>query len=157
MSNWTLLNECRVSPKQDRVFGTWPAAGFNGFFCLVLNGLRVKCIASDGDGWKHVSVSIEGQTISAPSWNMMCQVKDLFWESNDWVVQFHPAKGEYVNTHPGCLHLWQSTAAPQPIPVAAMVGIKNDEHLAEVMADESIPASQREMVKSVYQARKAFK
>jgi hypothetical protein len=36
-------------------------------------------------------------------------VKDMFWESNETVIQYHPAASEYVNTHPYCLHLWRQT------------------------------------------------
>lgn len=126
MSNWNYLNQYRV--KEGR-FGTQPEAGFNGFFCLILNGLKVKCIASDGEGWQHVSVSLETQTMFPPSWSIMCQVKDLFWEPNDWVVQFHPAESEYVNQHPGCLHLWRPTKQPLPIPDSLMVGIRSAEDL----------------------------
>lgn len=119
--NWTLLNSFRVRPEQDRRFGTTEADGFNGFFCLRLNCLRVKCIASDGMGWQHVSVSIDNSSFT-PSWDLMCKVKDLFWSDEDWVVQFHPAKSEYVNNHPGVLHLWRCTEREFPQPDRIMVG-----------------------------------
>jgi hypothetical protein len=51
-------------------------------------------------------------------------VKDLFWELEDWVVQFHPAQSEYVNHHPGCLHLWRPLVEKLPTPLAIMVGPK---------------------------------
>jgi len=84
---------------------------------------RVRCIASDGGGWKHVSVSIIGDN-RPPKWGLMCEVKGLFWEDEDVVIQFHPRKSEYVNNHPGCLHLWQSLTQPFPTPDPIMVGIK---------------------------------
>lgn len=40
---------------------------------------RVCCIASDQQGWQHVSVSF-GEIKAVPSWSVMTQVKDLFWE-----------------------------------------------------------------------------
>lgn len=56
-------------------------------------------------GWEHVSVCpINGKT---PTWDDMCFVRDMFWEPEDTVVQFHPPKSEYVNIMDNCLHLWR--------------------------------------------------
>ena len=54
----------------------------------------------------------------------MCQVKDLFWEEEEVVVQFHPKKSEYVNMHEGCLHLWRSTEKEFPTPPSILVGYR---------------------------------
>lgn len=126
--NWNLLNKCRGG---EGPFHTTAADGFNGFFCLILNGMRVKVIASDGEGWEHVSVSLNDSKMP-PSWSIMCQVKDLFWPDEAWVVQFHPAKTEYVNQHPGCLHLWRPTKQRLPIPDSLMVGVRNAGDLVRV-------------------------
>lgn len=124
MSNWTFLNECRVNEAPDVPPQYWstPDFGFCGMFRFHSHWGRLRCIASDGMGWKHVSVSIEGDR-RPPKWEAMCYVKDLFWSDHDWVIQFHPAKSEYVNHHPGCLHLWQPDA-PFPKPDSVMVGPK---------------------------------
>lgn len=124
--NWTYLNQHRVPPSVDPMWGTYESAGFNGMFELEVNGLPVRVIASDGLGWKHVSVSIIGSRMT-PSWPMMCQIKDLFWDENDWVIQFHPAHSEYVNNHPGCLHLWQPVGKDFPKPESFLVGIKTSD------------------------------
>lgn len=121
MSDWKYLNHHRVSHGP---FATSHQDGFNGAFCILVNGLPVKCIASDGMGWQHVSVSIHGKPTLVPSWQIMCKVKDLFWGDDEWVVQFHPAKSEYVNNHPGCLHLWRPTETQMPTPDTNMVGLK---------------------------------
>lgn len=55
-------------------------------------------------GWEHVSVSYSKRT---PTWDEMCKVKDMFWNDNETVVQYHPPKSEYVNLHEHCLHLWR--------------------------------------------------
>ena len=115
MSDFNRLNQVRITKAQDQLYGSDPSYGFTGFFCPIINGLHVKCIASDGEGWKHVSVSIEGTT-QPPSWSIMCQVKDLFWEPEDCVIQYHPPKAQYVNIHPGVLHLWQPIGQPIPMP-----------------------------------------
>ena len=126
--NWTYLNQCREKRGQ---FGTTPADGFNGLFWIPLNGLQVRCIASDGEGWQHVSVSLVNSNMP-PSWSIMCQVKELFWSDEDWVVQFHPAKSEYVNQHHGCLHLWRPLEQKLPIPDSLMVGLRSAADLERI-------------------------
>lgn len=122
MSDWNFLNKHRItkgffeSSKQD---------GFNGMFEFSVPGrnVPVRCICSNGEGWQHVSVSQRGSK-NPPTWDVMCAIKDLFWEPEDWVVQFHPAKSEYVNNHPGCLHLWRPLKEKMPTPEWWLVGIK---------------------------------
>ena len=86
--------------------------GNNGMFVVTLrNNQKVKVIASDGLGWEHVSVSRSDRT---PTWDEMCQIKGLFWDEEDCVVQYHPAKADYVNIHNHCLHLWRTEGIPTP-------------------------------------------
>jgi hypothetical protein len=82
----------------------------------------LKVIASSaavevGVPWEHVSVSLWNAR-SCPSWDEMCLVKELFWEPEACVVQYHPPASNYVNVHPGCLHLhlWRPTAETIPMP-----------------------------------------
>lgn len=130
MSDWDFLNKHRVgqSGSSDqfvlRVYHTTSAEGFNGMFRFWIDGQPIRCVASDGEGWKHVSTSIEGER-KPPTWGLMCKIKDLFWNDDDWVVQFHPAKSDYVNNHPGCLHLWQPTDKEFPKPHYLLVGLKS--------------------------------
>jgi len=75
---------------------------------------------SDGLGWEHVSVSTRGRP---PNWEEMCAVKNLFWDPDDVVMQLHPARAEYVNLHPHCLHLWRpSSGVSIPTPPRELVG-----------------------------------
>lgn len=78
---------------------------------------RLLIIATHGtDGkpwWEHVSVSTERRP---PNWQEMCFVKDEFWEPEEWVVQYHPAKSEYKNVHPYTLHLWRPRDVELPTP-----------------------------------------
>lgn len=120
MSDWKFLNKHRV---REGHFGSSENEGCNGYFCFTLFGAKIKVIASDGMGWKHVSASID-KCLEPPNWKMMCAIKDLFFEDEDVVVQFHPKKSQYVNNHPGCLHLWQSLDREFPQPDSLMVGIK---------------------------------
>lgn len=99
-----------------------PEYGFNGMFRLPIDGKLVRCVVSDGMGWQHVSVSIEYEN-KPPTWGMMCKIKDLFWDDEDVVIQFHPKKSEYVNHHSGCLHLWRCVDGLEfPLPDPRMVG-----------------------------------
>ncbi len=133
MSDWKFLEAHRVTRPTVAIAPRYVSPesdGFNGMFRFLLDGKFIRCIASDGSGnegpewkWQHVSVSIEGDT-KPPNWSIMCKVKDLFWEDEDWVCQFHPAKSEYVNHHPGCLHLWRPTLEKLPTPMAIMAGPK---------------------------------
>ena len=100
-----------------------PEDGNNGAFLVVLkDGQRAWCIASDGEGWEHVSVTMHGRKARCPTWAEMCQVKDLFWGPEDAVFQLHPPHSEYVNTHPLCLHLWRPIGITLPRPPRHLVG-----------------------------------
>lgn len=100
-----------------------PQDGFNGLFRFPCGGLHVQCIASAGHGWEHVSVTIKHSHIP-PHWDIMCRIKDIFWGRDVWVVEFHPPFVEYVNNHPGCLHLWRPIGQAFPVPQSMLVGIK---------------------------------
>lgn len=106
-----------------------PAFGNNGVFVLPYKGRRLYCIASDGAGWEHVSVTVQtgnaaasGGTYQIPKWREMCHVKDTFWGDEDTVLQYHPPKSVYVNCHPSCLHLWRPITAYVPVPDPLLVG-----------------------------------
>lgn len=78
-----------------------------------------KVIASDGEGWEHVSVSLPHRV---PTWAEMCELKAIFWDDDDCVVQYHPPRSDYVNNHSRCLHMWRPTDAQLPRPPSWMVG-----------------------------------
>jgi hypothetical protein len=81
-------------------------------------GRDLRIIASPGYAdenipWEHVSVSLPNR---CPNWPEMCFVKGLFWDDEDTVMQLHPPKSQYVNTHNFCLHLWRPVKAQIPMP-----------------------------------------
>src|SRR3954463_6943988 len=78
-------------------FGSDARCGNNGAF-VVPGPERHKlfCIVSDQDGWEHVSISLHNKA-RLPVWTEMCFVKDLFWDEDEVVIQYHPAKADYVN------------------------------------------------------------
>lgn len=92
--------------------------GNNGAF--MIHSMAV--IASDQMGWEHVSVSLPHR---CPTWDEMCLIKDIFWNAEDFVIQIHPAKSDYVNNHPYCLHLWRKAGTNDfcDKPPSYMVGI----------------------------------
>lgn len=93
----------------------------NGAFLIELSrGQKCFVIASDGEGWEHVSVS---RTDRCLTWEEMCMVKSMFWSDDDCVIQYHPPKSEYVNNHPYCLHLWRPVGIELPTPPSIFVGI----------------------------------
>lgn len=117
-------------PNQHRIRSGHPLAsddsyGNNGAFVVPFESYTFMVIASDGAGWEHVSISLPTRD---PSWKQMCAIKDMFWDPEDLVVQFHPPESEYVNNHEHCLHLWRAIARNMPAPEAILVGYKDLNH-----------------------------
>lgn len=82
---------------------------------LTLGRLKGTVIFSEEqDGWEHVSFSAYDHS-KCPSWEEMCQLKDIFWEDEEEVIQIHPKKSQYVNIMPNCLHLWRNKDYPLPM------------------------------------------
>jgi len=91
-------------------------------------------IANDANehsfGWQHVSVrggkpSIipsRGYVDCLATWDEMNWVKDIFWDAEETVVQFHPAKSQYVNFNPFVLHLWRHAEKEFQLPPGILVG-----------------------------------
>lgn len=94
--------------------------GNNGAFRVPLaHGQFVNVIVSEEYGWQHVSVS---RVDRPPTWGEMCEVKALFFDDEETVVQYHPARSVYVNFHPNCLHMWRPLGEPLPTPPTWMIG-----------------------------------
>jgi len=117
-------NEFREKGPHMMIWDSTDADGMNGAFSIPLKGFGHKvianCIVSDGTdpdaikagfgGWEHCSVHInEFGTQRIPTWREMVAVKEIFWKDEEVVVEFHPAKSNYVNLHPCVLHLWRRT------------------------------------------------
>lgn len=108
MKNLNLLNQYRKPLMEmigDENSGRFIIPSENGKF-------NYHVIASIDGNWDHVSVSLttpngEYPLGRCPKWDEMCFIKDLFFEDEEEVIQFHPKKSEYVNIHPYVLHLWK--------------------------------------------------
>ena len=96
-------------------FGSFGDEG-NGVFDLPCptSGRTLLCIASNGDGWDHVSVSVSNR---CPNWAEMEHVKRAFFKDDETAMQLHVPPDDHVNLHPHCLHLWRpndSRSIPRP-------------------------------------------
>jgi len=115
--------------KQGHPYTSNDGDNFGAFF-VPFDGRGLKVIATDGKGitgkdkieWEHVSVSLSNR---CPNWKEMSFLKDLFWDSEDLVVQFHPPKSQYVNQHPFTLHLWRPVGIKIPLPPQIFVGVQS--------------------------------
>jgi hypothetical protein len=132
----------KPAPEQYRLkkhpyLGSDSSYGNNGFFIIPhykINDYEIRCQISDCSTepdlpqWEHVSVTVarkKEEPTRCPTWQEMCFIKDLFWNKDEAVIQFHPPESEYVNMHPFCLHLWKPTAQEMPLPPSIFVGVKS--------------------------------
>ena len=120
-------------------WATTPEWGLTGLFVLQYptgDGLRIGSHTGDGNmvavdhpsgdrhvfsastGWEHVSVQADRGT---PTWDEMCFVKNLFWDQEECVIEYHPPLSEYVKCNPYCLHLWRPRHATIPTPSVSIV------------------------------------
>ena len=102
-----------------------------GMFELRTNeGQVLRVMVSGGSDtvpWEHVSVSTKTR---CPTWKEMCWIKELFFDEEEVVIQYHPRKSDYVNLHPFCLHMWRPTTVELPLPPPIAVGPRTDEEKA---------------------------
>jgi hypothetical protein len=120
----------KIAPTQLEQYRLWGGdygskpGQLHGVFRIEGSDGEMVIMSSGSDrtyGWEHVSVSFNHR---APTWEEMCLVKHFFWDDDEVVVQYHPAKKDYINHHPHCLHLWRPMRRPLPTPPAILVGPK---------------------------------
>jgi hypothetical protein len=96
--------------------------GHNGAFVVpsVEAGWELVFLASDGEGWDHVSARAQrtGDPSKSriPTWREMVFLKGVCWDDDDVVMQLHPRRADYVDCHPHVLHLWRPTTPGVTIP-----------------------------------------
>lgn len=91
-----------------------------GAFAIPFEGRELRVVASSGDGWDHVSVSLPNR---CPNWREMDAVKRLFFRDDETAMQLHVPPSDHVNCHPYCLHLWRPNDGREiPRPPSIMVG-----------------------------------
>lgn len=90
----------------------------NGAFLLRRNGQELIVIASNAGGWDHISVSLADR---CPTWEEMKAVKQLFFNDDEWAVEFHPPANRNISVHDYCLHLWRPHDQQLPTPPPILV------------------------------------
>lgn len=75
-----------------------------GGYVKLSSGRKGSFALSFEDDLEHVSLSILGN--KAPKWDEMCEVKDIFWDDEEDVIQIHPRKSVYVD-FAEALHLYR--------------------------------------------------
>lgn len=117
MKDLSFLNQYRI----EHPFAGWGDSK-NGYFIIPAYGIIFKIICSS-EAWDHVSVSLmtrQNKIVKrCPTWEEMCFIKDLIFEPDEWVIQYHPPKSDNINNYPWCLHLWrpQNQEIPKPPPI----------------------------------------
>lgn len=137
-----MKNTPNLSVEQYRVRrGPYASSRFDGnngqFFVPLPSGVMALCMVSDGESWEHVSVSVRnanGSVDRCPTWGEMCHVKDLFWNAEEYVVQYHPRRSEYRNLHLYVLHLWRPLGVELPEPNADFVAPRPGESVDDAIA-----------------------
>lgn len=127
------MKEFEEIKKNPRIAVTFE--GMDGFHGIISMPTWIgNLIVSKGGGWEHISVSPKKLRI-IPSWDDMCRLKDIFWNEDESVIEIHPAKNEYVNNMPNCLHLWRCYYKDMVLPPSCFVGTREGQTRAELMAE----------------------
>jgi hypothetical protein len=124
-------------------WATTPEWGLKGMFIVRAPGgaeLRIashtgegKMVAMDSTGnrhvidaptgWEHVSLETDHRT---PTWEEMCFAKSLFWDPEEYAVEYHPPASQYVRANPLRLHLWRPKHVMIPRPSVSVVALGFD-------------------------------
>lgn len=115
----SLLNVYRDAAWERRMGG--PGDDFGGAFKMRSNidGGELRIIASNAEGWDHVSVSRANR---CPNWPEMEQVKRLFFRDDEVAMQLHVPPKDHISVHDYCLHIWRPHVGAIPMPPSIFVG-----------------------------------
>jgi hypothetical protein len=120
MKNLHELDEYRQHTKE--VLEHFGSSGDENCGVFVLpyprTGASLKCVASSGHGWDHVSVSLLNR---CPNWFEMDFIKRTFFHPSEVVMQLHVGEADHISIHPYVLHLWRPHLGLIPLPPKVMV------------------------------------
>lgn len=85
---------------------------------------RYWCKFTRAEGWEHVTVSPQPQRGKTPEWDVMCKIKDIFWDEEECCIEFHPRKSQYINNNETCLHIWKPIGIDLPEPNTLLLGFQ---------------------------------
>jgi len=93
----------------------------HGVFYIRRGSITICVLAAEAcdlSPWEHVSAHVKegGGKMRVPTWGEMCWLKDQFWNDAECVIQYHPPRSDWVNTHPFVLHLWKPVGIDLPRP-----------------------------------------
>lgn len=82
MIDWVYINKHRCTKPERTVppqFCSTEGDGFNGMFRFPIDGKTVRCMISDGGGWKHVlkKLGVQRATISTFELKMEIETKPV--------------------------------------------------------------------------------
>lgn len=91
-------------------------AEVSGAFAFKLpgNDAAFVVVASNGDGWDHVSVSTRAR---CPTWLEMDAIKRIFFRDGETAMQLHLPLADHISVHPHTLHLWRPHGTKRAIPL----------------------------------------
>lgn len=99
-------------------------------------------------GWEHLSVSFPNKI---PSWEVMNEMKEMFFKDDEDAFQYHPKKENYINNNEYTLHIWRPLETDIPVPPSILVGFRDghweeDREAAKKLHEElDMPLSDQEL------------
>lgn len=123
MRNMNLLDTFRVTDRARLAWnGGWAGDSMSGVFMIPspIDRQTLRVIATNGDGWDHVSVSRGNR---CPNWPEMEHIAALFFKDDERAMQLHVPRTEHLSLHPYCLHWWRPHDVEIPRPPSNMVAV----------------------------------
>ena len=125
-----------------------------GFTLDSITRKRLNFKFTKANGWEHLSVSMPNK---CPSWEMMCDMKNIFWDEDECCVEYHPKKSDYVNNHNYCLHIWKPYEEELPIPPVLFVGLRNIDDAKELADNiDKYRIKDSDTIKDEYYIKRTF-
>lgn len=132
MRSLTHLFQNRLVAREIALYGS-VGDTHNGIFAFRIEpdkkpGPVLHCVASNGFGWDHVSVTVANlKKPRCPTWEEMTFVRNMFFKTDEVVMELHVAAKDHISLHDHCLHLWRPQGEQIPLPPTWMVGPRQQE------------------------------
>lgn len=108
-----ILNDTRLQRVEQEPFEHFLVGGYLRLRSGKQRTFTVVASVDESDEYgfvEHVSVWLYNESKKTPTWEEMCEVKEIFWKPEEEVHQIHPAASRYVHGVFGIdniLHLWR--------------------------------------------------
>lgn len=122
MRDLTKLDNFRMrTPQVLKRYGSYGDETCGAFLIPLPGQSRIlKCLASNSEGWDHVSVSVDGHQ-RTPTWGEMAFVKTVFFKMDEIAWEYHMNVSDHINDHPFVLHIWRKHDFTMPLPPKVFV------------------------------------